>query len=92
MLSDLDVPFRSYGAKDRFDTCVRSVSTIDKAMDDDLTFCSSDKTPQVIASIEKSNAKLILCSNALIRLLFRGGIGASEPLSMKKHKCLVFVN
>lgn len=92
VLSDLNVPFRSYGAKDRFDTCIRSVSTIDKAMDDDLTFCSSDKFPQVIASIEKSNAKVILCSNPLIRLLFTGGKGVSEPLSTKKHKCLVYVN
>lgn len=61
-------------------------------MDDDLTFCSSDKFRQVIASIEKSNAKVILCINALIRLLFMGAKGASKPLSTKKHKCLVFVN
>ena len=60
-----------------------------------MTYCSSVVLPEMVSIISRSNAKVILCSNSLLKPLFQGGattIGRSLMRTIVERKqCLVFV-
>jgi UDP-3-O-[3-hydroxymyristoyl] glucosamine N-acyltransferase len=74
---------------------VTNVAPVDKATNNDMAYCSSVILPEMVPIISRSNAKVILCSNSLIKPLFRGGaktIGNSLMRTIAERKqCLIFV-
>ncbi len=102
ILSDLHIRYSIYCAKDSCDTRIKNVAAINKAANNDLTFCSSDEPDKVCSALAKTNAKVILCNNLFRNMLFENKVKTptTQPpatkvmtpiMAPKQHQCLIFV-
>ena len=83
VLSDLGIKYSIYSSTEDFDsTSIYGVKDIKNASSEDLSFCSLDDAEKAIMAISKSNAKVIICHQALENLVYpRSG----------KQQSLIFV-